>query len=227
MIRLTALTIFTIASLFGCGAERYSWNERTTVTVQTPDGLVTGTSVIEFRAAWCEGGCGLAGDISFQTDYRGEAVVVEVLPDRYLFVLPRLRMISADRYARELFGEIEDTGDRLQTAHAITEVIDVPQEYYPNMLTFLEVGDPNSLREVDPADIEATFGAGVEILSITLEVTNDPVSDPVVADLFRWTCEPRRRGDGRIVPFRVPNDSPRGWYSFNGFYLGHQIQICS
>ena len=218
-MRISFLIVLTLSGLFGCGPERYSWNERTTVTVQTPNGIVTGTSVIEFRAAWCEEGCGLAGDISYQWDYTGEAVVVEVMPDRYLFVLPGAYLADAHRYAAEVLGRYNNTGERLRNARSLTEPVVLPLEAYPDMLTFLEWGIRESLREVDPNDMTETFGAGVEIISIALEVTRNPVTQPRLADLLEWTCS-------ASWPIRVPNDSPRGWENVGSFDFGRSLNFC-
>ncbi len=225
-MRISFLIVLTLSGLFGCGPERYSWNERTTVTVQTPNGIVTGTSVIEFRAAWCEEGCGLAGDISYQWDYTGEAVVVEVLPDRYLFVLPGTYLADAHRYAPEVLGRYNNTGERLRNARDLTEPVVLPPEAYPEMLTFLEWGDVDTMRSVDPTNLAEAFGDGVVLNSITLEVTGDHVSEPQLEDLLSWSCEPLRLDNGRTRAFRVPNQSPRGWYSVGSFDFGRPLSIC-
>lgn len=225
MIRIALLIPLLLGSLFGCGAERYSWNERTTVTVSTPNGLATGTSVIEFRAAWCEDGCGFP-PMNYQWDYTGEAVVVEVLPDRYLFVLPGTHLAHAHLYAPEVLGEYDNTGERFRNARALTEPFVLPQDAYPHMLTFLEWGDVDSIREVHPTSMAEAFGEGIEISAISLEVTRDRVTAPIVEDLLRWTCEQRRMDNGEHRSFRIPNDSPRGWYSLSSFQLGRSLSIC-
>ena len=52
MKHLFPIALALVVSLSGCnGQETYTWNQRMTVTVETPDGPVTGSSVIEIRAS--------------------------------------------------------------------------------------------------------------------------------------------------------------------------------
>ncbi|WP_421849674.1 hypothetical protein [Oricola sp.] len=41
------------AMLAGCG-ERVEWHQKLTVEVETPDGIVTGTGVVQIRMRWLE-----------------------------------------------------------------------------------------------------------------------------------------------------------------------------
>ena len=74
------------AMLAGCG-ERVSWRQKLTLEVETPDGIVTGTGVVQIRMRWLEDWQRFASANSVGSDVRGEAVVVEVAPGRYLFAL--------------------------------------------------------------------------------------------------------------------------------------------
>ncbi|MEJ6388506.1 hypothetical protein [Gymnodinialimonas ulvae] len=81
------LLILALLPLAACGPREYTWNQRMTLVVETPDGIVESSSVIEVNATYCPDGCGLAGDIEVGYGYRGEVVAVEVLPGRWLFTL--------------------------------------------------------------------------------------------------------------------------------------------
>ena len=48
----------------------------------------------------------------------------------------------------------------------------VPREHYPLMVTFADVDDPTSVQRVDPDDLAATFGAGVRLKAVTLEIVD-------------------------------------------------------
>lgn len=75
----------------------------------------------------------------------------------------------------------------------------------------MDINDPNSVREVDPANLAATFGPGVSLKRITLEIRDEPVTEgKIECVLGCWLAQ----GTERKGPpsFRVPNDSPRGWY---------------
>lgn len=60
-MRLVLLTTFLLGMLSGCWPERHTRNQRMTVTVETPEGVVSASSVIEVRAEYYEGGERLTG----------------------------------------------------------------------------------------------------------------------------------------------------------------------
>ncbi|MEP3196791.1 MAG: hypothetical protein ABJO57_02900, partial [Lentilitoribacter sp.] len=45
---------------------------------------------------------------------------------------------------------------------------------------------PTSVKEVDPANLAATFGPGYSLQSITLEITDDPVTEGEVEKVLGW-----------------------------------------
>ena len=54
--------------------------------------------------------------------------------------------------------------------------LDLPQWLYPMLVTFTDIDDPSSVQRVDPANLAASFGPGVTLKRITVEVTKDPVT---------------------------------------------------
>ena len=115
----------------------------------------------------------------------GEAVVVEVAPGRYLFALlkgPHANYLGsvapasiAGREGRVidpvLFDEVRDKRDRA------AGVITVPDYQYPMLVTFADISDPASVQLVDPDDLAASFGPGVRLKAVVLEVTREPVTE--------------------------------------------------
>jgi len=225
-MRPILLFIVLLGWLSGCGPEEYTWNERTTVTVRTPQGIVTGTSVIEYRATYCPDGCGFPPVHQIHWDYTGEATVVEVLPDRYLFVLPQIFLADAHRWAPGVLGEFSNPGERFQNASTLVGPVTVPVDAYPEMLTFLEWENARTLIEIDPIDISESFGDRIEIVAITIEVTSDSASQPIVPELLNWSCEQRTDEDGSLHSFQVQDDSPRGWYSVSNRQFGRPVNLC-
>ena len=47
---------------------------------------------------------------------------------------------------------------------------------YPMLVTFGNIDDPASVERVDPDDLAFTFGDGVSLKRITVQVTDDPVT---------------------------------------------------
>ncbi len=128
-------------------------------------------------------------------DLTGEAVVVEVTPGRYLFALLKgagtteyMGSVAAASIAgREgrvidgaLFCEVQGRRDRA------AGVIAVPEGQYPMLVTFGDIADPASVKLVDPADLAASFGPGVRLKSVTLEVTDEVVTRPKLDSLLSW-----------------------------------------
>lgn len=174
MIRFTLLPAFLML-LTACGPEEYTWNQRMTLTVETPDGIVTGSSVIEVNATYCPDGCGLARDSIGSFNYRGEAVAVEVLPGRWLFALIGNPGEFFYRARPDLFGDIRrsDRGEWARLIPDVTEAVELLPDHVPTLVAFGDINDPRTAVEVDPDDLSAIFGDGAILLNSTIEITQD------------------------------------------------------
>lgn len=168
----------------------YAWRQKITVTIETPAGEVSGSAVSEvsWRKQWIRW-----DGMGWYYDLTGEAVVVEVTPGRYLFALLKGagtteymgsvaaasisgregRVIDAD-----LFDEVRDQRDRA------AGVIAVPEWQYPMLVTFADITDPASVQLLDPANLIASFGPGVRLKAVTLEVTDEAVTAGVVESVL-------------------------------------------
>ena len=60
--------------------------------------------------------------------------------------------------------------------------VPLPRANWPLMVTFDDVADPRTVRRVDPDNLAATFGPGVELRA----VTGDPVTEGRVESLLGW-----------------------------------------
>jgi hypothetical protein len=182
--------LLALFALTGC--ERYAWNQKLTVTVETPEGEVSASSVsaVSWRKHWIR-----TDGMGWSFDLTGEAVVVEVTPGRYLFALLKgagtaeyMGSVAAASIAGRdgrvidgaLFREVQGRRDRA------AGVITVPEVQYPILVTFGDIADPASVKLVDPADLAASFGPGVRLKSVTLEVTDEPVTVGRVETILTW-----------------------------------------
>jgi hypothetical protein len=204
MKNLLLLSLLLLA-LTGC--ERYSWRQKIIVTVDTPAGEVSGSSVsaVSWRKHWIP-----TDGRGWSDDMTGEAVVVEVTPGRYLFALllgpgttEYMSLVAASSIAGQelrfvngaLFDEVRDKRDRA------AEVIAVPAYQYPMLVTFADITDPASVALVDPANLAASFGPGVRLKSVTLEVTDEAVTEGVVERLLGWLGQyPEARLSSNVSP---------------------------
>jgi len=182
---LSRLLILCAAALAlsGCSlfADHASMRFRVTVEVETPDGVRTGSSVMEVRSAkyvrlTSEERSGSTGLI-------GEAVVVD-LPDGPLFALlvndevpPRLARRVVAALDPNVIGQQSsvETVRRLGASSAELKAA-LPREHWPRMVTFADITDPTSVALVDPDNLAATFGEGTTLKRITVQITDDPVT---------------------------------------------------
>ena len=63
---------------------------------------------------------------------------------------------------------------------ALREARAVPRRQYPMLVTFADVADPTTVARLDPDNLAASFGPGVALRGMTLEITDDPVTKGVV-----------------------------------------------
>ena len=47
------------------------------------------------------------------------------------------------------------------------------------LVTFGDLSDPTSVEEIDPDDLAATFGEGVRLRRMTVQMTDDPVTSGI------------------------------------------------
>jgi len=182
----------------GCGwfAERWEWNQKLTVEVSTPNGARSGSAVshVSWREANALG--------NYPADYRGEATVVDLGQGHYLFALigEPTKQIAAYTLHAELGEQRSDYGKLLPKVIAFRGVRDVPRDRYPLLVTFTDINDPTTVHRVDPDNLAAAFGPGVSLKRITLEITNEPVSDGGIKNLVGWLATV---GDGMLDGRRI------------------------
>jgi hypothetical protein len=168
----------------GCGGlfpKRYRF--RMTVEVETPEGLKTGSSVMEVSAYKVVRI--MSEERAGGGSFHGEAVTVD-LPAGPLFVLliksPRQQPSLEGDVARALLpgANIQNVDDyvaavaKLGTTRAHA---DLPRGDWPMMVRFKDINNPKTVEVVDAP----TIGVG----RIRLETTSDPVTSGIKRRL-RW-----------------------------------------
>lgn len=87
MKRFALIILLPVLLLYGCYRltfPTYSWHQKLTLVIMTPDGVKTGASVVEM---WVEDGPSLGQIPGISSGLRGEATVVDLGDGRYLFAL--------------------------------------------------------------------------------------------------------------------------------------------
>lgn len=188
--------------LSGCGLMRPSeeMRYRLTVEVETPQGLCTGSSVIEVRAVRNPDWVNPEGR-GTRSSFRGEAAAIDLPGGKTLFALPEGEDgggSDAMNYPWLAFeGRLKNSKDIFEDFRHMrqwkNEVVEMPKYHiiddyengkpihnmapgYPMLVTFGDINDPKSVAHIDPAALDKHFGAGVRLRRITLEVTDDAVT---------------------------------------------------
>lgn len=198
----------------GCGwfKERWQWNQKLTVEVNTPNGVRTGSAVS--HVYWADANA--LGN--YYASYSGEATFVDIGRGRYLFALlsEGTKQIAAYTLHKEL-GEQRSAYDKLfPRVMSFRGVRDVPRDRYPMLVTFTDINDPTTVRRVDSDDLAAVFGPGVSLRRITLEITGEKVTDGKVETVLPWLADwgggmlDGRRISTSKAPNRLANDLGAG-----------------
>jgi hypothetical protein len=138
LILKTVSLLSVLVTLSACD-DSWSWHQKLTVTIETPAGVKSGSSVMEAKLTNRAGPLTPPEASGAVFRLKGEAVVVEVLPGKYLFALlndmPR-------PYGLFFPGENPlDVAPKLERiADPITATIS--PYCYPTLVTFTDVTDP-------------------------------------------------------------------------------------
>lgn len=170
----------------------YSWNQKVTMTVQTPDGIVSASSVGRIVVSE-KVSLGIAEAGGINSDFEGEATVVALPNGQFLFALIQ----GANSFSLKAFSDVPGVrksadGSYVQwdeSAKKIQNLVGArafPAEHYPMLVTFYDINDPTSVKEVDPTNLAVTFGSGYALKSITLEITDEDVTHGEAEKVLRW-----------------------------------------
>ncbi len=177
------VALLAVTALAGC-RDLYEWRQKLTVTVATPQGDRTGTSVSSVRALF--GPVWLAAtEVSYRLS--GEAVVVE-LPDRHVLVA----LIDHDGQAELLASAFKDKlpasrKEWLQLIAGLKGVASVPDKALPVFVLFRDPSTPASARIVPPDAFRAELGQGYALKSVTVGITAEPETFGRVKDVLPWS----------------------------------------
>ena len=197
---IVAILIVVCATLglAGCGT---TYRYELTPSVDTPDGVKTGFNVVEVN--YRDGG---------STRITGEALFLDLGPGKRPLIalltktMPPRRPDTAWRRGEgweenqpssiltRVYGQklpqmdIVDAASRFKNYRGprAIETFDLP-----DLVTFGDIDDPKSVRLVDRDNIAAALGDGVSWRSMTLEITNEPLTTGIETKLA-WL--PNQRG---------------------------------
>lgn len=180
----------------------HSYRFRMIVEVDTPQGVRTGSSVYEVKAV--NRTQLIAHNASRSWNTKGQSVMVDLPNGQTLFTLMKtgahfgdmagLSMAALYPKFAEQGYDLVDVADKIYDRDdgVLGSAVVQPKrlarvfrdnkyskEYvsnYPMMVTFDDIKNPKSVKQVDPDDLAASFGEGYAIKRITIELTDDPVT---------------------------------------------------
>lgn len=188
------LNLVVVVALSGCdvfGFHEWEWRQKLTIIVDTPYGPRTGSSVVNVDVGVSPKWWGVGDSAgSGWSSLAGEAVIVDLGTGRHLFALlenydfetARNAFIPANEQPRSS-AQVVEVYDRLERMRQ-SRVL--PSELYPLLASFDDVSDPASARKVDPYNLEASFGPGYRLKSMTMSITDEPVTKGRVKAVLEW-----------------------------------------
>ncbi|WP_105435808.1 hypothetical protein [Neorhizobium tomejilense] len=156
----------------------YSWKQKLTVTLETPQGEVSGATVV--RVTWEKAIKFLPDMPGVRVKVSGEAAVVELPDGRYLFALltdaqtAALRVFAAERMMpREpMFGH-EYLPATSEVRSHLGETKSLTPGAFPTLALVADPDDPASISEVHSEDI-AGLGLGYRLKAINISIGTSP-----------------------------------------------------
>jgi hypothetical protein len=167
-----------------------------TVEVETSQGLRSGSTVVEIRAGKALGL--LPQEAKAQVELKGEAVAVELPRGETLFALLRTAD-NSQSLQRAITAALDpDFGGgaegflksvpKLGASEMLGRSATLGPQSYPLLVRFRDPKAPGTVEQVHSNKLSASFGAGTELKSIRVQITNDPIPNRL-ASLLPWIAD--------------------------------------
>jgi hypothetical protein len=163
------------------------WHQKMTVEVEAGGKIYSGSSTTEIKVKFFPRIFPQAG--RSHASQRGEAVVVKLPGDRYLFAVLKYGEDLAMRVFDEFLPGRYYSKEAIAAIPSLRGDVEIPFQYLPLLVTFDDINDPSSVKKVQPGDFEKHFGSGVRLKRITLEVNDEPVTRGKMFKVLKWIMQ--------------------------------------
>lgn len=224
--------------------ERGTWRYKMTVTIETPEGLKIGSAVREVSALRYPTPFPEDPGAHIRLIY-GEAVVVDLGERGVLFAVMFGRrgvdyghMLPFGVFSKEAGSLSAENIRRFSTLQA--GPVEIEQQWYPVMVYFKDITNPKTVTEArdlqcPPGNslcdrtsggmlsmrMEKAFGTGVRIKSVTLEMSEEPVTRGIVDRYLPWIDEMANLPGYLGSDPKEPGKDPTGtWVQTGAFKKG-------
>jgi hypothetical protein len=192
-VRLAAAAIMVL-SLTACRRSE-SYRYKLTLAVNTPDGVKRGSSVVEV----------LFSEVSIpergiMRKLRGQALYLDLGPGARPLIALLTSRLHPNYAGAVRWNHYAGPDPRLMcrlyglapSAHYMDDIPRIVQlrgphritlNDLPDLVTFADIADPNTVMEVDPDSLQWTLGPGVSWNEMTLESTDEPITTGIRAKL--------------------------------------------
>jgi hypothetical protein len=208
-----ALGLLPAAACTGASSDTYEWRQKLTVTLDTPQGVTTGSSVTAICVELTNARSNRIARIM------GEATVVEVGRGQYLFALlsGQLHYKNSDQYTDELvelvwqdvlpprrhqrvgeqnFDGRKEWGPRYRAIAELQGARDMTVALWPTFVMFTDLNDPSSVKVLAPHAFKEAFGHGIAVRAVSLELTRDAATDGAAGAVLPWLA----KWDDMLIP---------------------------
>ena len=176
--------------------------------VQTPDGVKTGSSVVEVSYSY---GLDMGGGSHPALSLTGQATYIDLGSGKNLFILLANRESGRNSQLDNLYENFDRAGGALTAfslplkmfglkfhfgevpklcsefaAASATKTATVPIGNLPTLVTFTDINDYTSVKVVQPEEFETAFGAGYKILDAKIEAADANPSRNIDQILVWW-----------------------------------------
>ncbi|WP_158516286.1 hypothetical protein [Bosea vaviloviae] len=175
------------------------WRYRLTVDVDTPEGMRSGSGVIQVKVDRGRR----------RTTAAGEAVMVDLGKRGSFFVLLRSEQ-NADNavyiYSAAFPGPAPGTPEGISFYHALRAEANVPESVMPMFVRLYDLSNPRSLARVEKSNLSASFGKGVNLKAVRIEMVSSGIP---IGPLDRLTGTPVTRTLRSKIPWLSDYPEPR------------------
>jgi hypothetical protein len=198
---LAPLAVGAAFLLAGCNTPVRHYREKVTIVVDTPEGEVSGASVIDFAVEFQDGWLGGMTGHAMVSGTRGEATGVDFGARGLLFGLlcedeagrregGRLYSRTPGEYAYVAFHGIVAIPTPTQGGTPGSAIFidalnrlkpkdgEVPLDSLGLFVRFRDPNDPKTVERVDPRNLAAAFGPGVALKRVSVDIVdpNEPLT---------------------------------------------------
>lgn len=176
--------------LGGCGRRFPNYRYRLKVEIEAPGGLRTGSTVIEVQTK--EAGEYSLAPSSVGHRLRGQAAIIELPGNQRLYALLSSQdqidwaatvffrmtpdVTGKDAFARRMALLYKQRQEMALPRRFVYETANLTLDGYPLFVRFRDERDPTTIEQVDPDNLEATYGPGFNLKRITVQLTDEPFS---------------------------------------------------